>query len=127
MKALHNLAPFIWKHEPIQQYWSKVWYALSREVFELKDRTINVESDQLFTIRQVLENAGNWTSMSIKYLFTYDSIDRIVLYKLMLHFGIATKLGSVINVTMFYTIAQVRINNSQKDIFELNVGLNQGD
>lgn len=65
--------------------------------------------------------------VNFKQAYSYDSIDRNVLYKVMLDLGIPAKLVSTTRMTMSHRTALVRVNNCLTNAFETNVGLKQGD
>ncbi|XP_071653719.1 uncharacterized protein [Temnothorax longispinosus] len=88
-------------------------------------------TDQLFTVRHAQEKCWEYNvellQLFVDFKQAYDSIDRNMLYKILLDFGIPPKLVRLIRMTMLNTRCKVKINQELTDAFEVARGLKQGD
>ena len=88
-------------------------------------------TDQLFTVKLLLQKCWEYNidvyQIFVDFKQAYDSIDRSVLYNIMLNFGIPAKLVRLTRMTMTNTVSQVRVQNRLTDLFETRTGLKQGD
>jgi hypothetical protein len=87
--------------------------------------------DQIFYIRQILEKKweynGTVHQLFINFKKAYDSIEREVLYNILLEFGIPKKLVRIIKMCLNETYSKVRIGKLLPDKFPIQNGLKQGD
>jgi len=88
-------------------------------------------TDQLFTIRQIMEKAWEY-NITIHQLFVdfkqaYDSLYRNELFGIMMEFGIPEKLIRLAKATLTDTKCKILINNTQSDPFDIDSGARQGD
>lgn len=88
-------------------------------------------TDQLFTIRQIMEKAWEY-NITIHQLFVdfkqaYDSLYRNELFEIMMEFGIPKKLTNLTKATLTDTKCRILINNTQSDPFDIDTGARQGD
>ena len=60
-------------------------------------------------------------------VYTYDSVRRKVLYKILIEFGIASKLLRLVKMSLIETCSRVRVGKNVSDRFPLRNGLKQGD
>ena len=62
-----------------------------------KDRSC---TDQIFTLRIILEQSADWNSSIyislIDYEKTFDSVDREIIWKLLRHYGVPLKMVNII-------------------------------
>jgi endonuclease/exonuclease/phosphatase family metal-dependent hydrolase/ribosomal protein S28E/S33 len=94
-------------------------------------RTGRSTTDQIFSVKQVLEKCWEYNievhQIFVDFKQAYDSIDRTVLYTILLDLGIPAKLVRLIKLTMTGSISQVRVQNDLTASFETECGLKQGD
>jgi hypothetical protein len=87
--------------------------------------------DQIFCIRQMLEKKweynGTVHQLFIDFRKAYDSIQREVLYNILLEFGIPKKLVRLIKICLNETYSKIRIGKLLSDKFPIWNGLKQGD
>jgi sorting nexin-29 len=79
-------------------------------------------SDQLHTMRQILEKIGeyrvNTFNLFVDFKATYDSMNRIQLFKAMEEFQIARKLRSLVEITLRNASCKVKTPNRITDPFD---------
>jgi hypothetical protein len=87
--------------------------------------------DQIFYFRQVLEKKWEYIGMVhqlfIDFKKAYDSINREVLYNILVEFGIPKKLVRLIKMCLNETYSKVCIGKLLSDKFPLQNGLKQRD
>jgi hypothetical protein len=87
--------------------------------------------DQIFYIRQILEKKweynGTEHQLFIDFKKAYDSINRQVLYNILLEFGIPVKVVRLIKMCLNETYSKVRVGKLLSDKFPIHNGLKQGD
>jgi hypothetical protein len=87
--------------------------------------------DQIFYIRQILENKweynGTVNQLFIDFKKAYDSVNREVLYNILLEFGITKKLVRLIKMCLNETYSKVRVGKLLSDKFPIQNGLKQRD
>ena len=87
-------------------------------------------ADQIFTLRQILEQSNEWNSpLYINFIdFTkaFDSVNRLALEKILSHYGIPDKIISIIK--MLYTDLNARVicGSNLSEEFKLQTGVKQG-
>jgi sorting nexin-29 len=88
-------------------------------------------TDQIIYIWQILEKKWEYNGMVhqlfIDFKKAYDSIEREVLYNILLEFGIPKKLVRLIKMCLNETYSKVRIGKLLSDKFPIQNGLKQGD
>jgi hypothetical protein len=57
----------------------------------------------------------------------YDSVRRVVLYNILIEFGIPKKLVRLIKMRLTETCSRVRVGKNLSDVFPIKNGLRQGD
>jgi hypothetical protein len=86
--------------------------------------------DQIFYIRQILEKKweynGTVHQLFIDFKKAYDSINRKVLYNILLEFGTPKKLVRLIKMCLNETCSKVRVDKLLSDEFSIQNGLKQG-
>jgi hypothetical protein len=87
--------------------------------------------DQISYIWQILEKKWEYNEMVhqlfIDFKKAYDSIKRVVLYNILLEFGIPKKLIRLIKICLNETYSKVHIVKLLSDKFPIQNGLKQGD
>jgi sorting nexin-29 len=87
--------------------------------------------DQIFYNRQILEKKceynGTVHQLFIDFKKAYDSVNREVLYNILLEFGVPTKLVRLIKMCLIETYNKDRVGKLLSDKFPLQNGLKQGD
>jgi hypothetical protein len=63
----------------------------------------------------------------IDFKKAYDSVRKEVLYKILLEFGIPTKLVRLIKMSLTETYSRVRVGENVSDRFPIRNGLKKGD
>jgi hypothetical protein len=88
-------------------------------------------TDQIFYIRQILEKKweynGTVHQLFIDFKKAYDSINREVLYNILLEFGVPKKLVRLIKTCLNETYSKVRVGKLLSGKFPIQNGLKQGD
>ena len=72
-----------------------------------------------------LRKNGNTMKKSIKK--AYDSVRRVILYKILIEFGIPRKFVRLIKMSLTETYCRVRVGKNVSDRFPIRNGLKQGD
>jgi sorting nexin-29 len=92
---------------------------------------VSVITDQIFYIRQILEKKweynGKVHQLFIDFKKAYDSVQREVLYNILVEFGIPKELVRLIKMCLNETYSKVRIGKLLSDTFPIQNGLKQGD
>jgi hypothetical protein len=87
--------------------------------------------DQIFYVRQILQKEweynGRVHQLFIDFKKAYDSIQREVLYNILLECGIPKKLVRLIKMCLNETHSKVLIGKLLSDKFPIQNGLKQGD
>jgi hypothetical protein len=85
-------------------------------------------TDQIFYIRQILEKKwkynGTVHQLFIDFKKAYDSVQREVLYSILLEFGMPKKL---VRLSLKETYSEVHVGKHLSDRFTIQNGLKQGD
>ena len=63
----------------------------------------------------------------IDFKKAYDSVRREVLYKILIEFGIPTKLARLMKMSLTGTYSRVRVGKNVSDRFPIRNGLKPGD
>jgi hypothetical protein len=88
-------------------------------------------TDQLFTLRLVLEKAYEFVidlhSLFNDFKQAYDTVDRKYIFEVLKEFGIPKKLVNLIKMTLIDSNCRVKIQGQLSTIFKVAVGLRQGD
>jgi hypothetical protein len=83
--------------------------------------------DQIFYIRQLLEKKleynGTVHQLFIDFKKAYGSINREVLYNILLEFGVPKKLVRLIKMCLNETYCKVRVGKLLSDTFPIQNGL----
>jgi hypothetical protein len=87
--------------------------------------------DQVFYTWQILEKKWEYNG-TVHHLFidfkkAYDSVMRVVLYNILIEFGIPRKLVGLIKTCLNKTYSTVHIGKYQPDMFPVQNGLKQID
>ena len=87
-------------------------------------------SEHIFTMRQILEQSHEWnSSLYINFLDfkkAFDSVHRDSLWKILLHYGIPSKLVDVIKMLYNGFSAQVLCDGELTEAFQVKTGVKQG-
>jgi hypothetical protein len=88
-------------------------------------------TDQIFCIRQILENKWEYSEtvhqLLIDFKKAYDSVRREVLCNILIEFGVSKKLVRLIKMCLNETGSKVHIGKHLFDSFPIQNGLKQGD
>jgi hypothetical protein len=87
-------------------------------------------TDQIFTLKMTMEKRREFNKplfmCFIDITKAYDSVNRELLWKVCLSYGITTKLVNLLKMLYKDSIAKVKINGEMSDSFEMNTGVMQG-
>ena len=87
--------------------------------------------DHIYSIRQILEKKWEYNEevhqLFVDFKKAYDSVRRLVLYKILGEFGIPRKLVSLVKMSLIETYSRVCVGKNVSDMFPIKNGLNQGD
>jgi len=87
--------------------------------------------DHIFCIRQILEKKWQYNEEVHQLLMyfkkAYGSVRREVLYKILIEFGVARKLVSLIKMSLTETYSRVRVGKNMSDRFPIRNGFKQVD
>ena len=85
--------------------------------------------DHIFCIRQILEKKWECNEevhqLFIDFKKAYDSVEREVLYKILIEFGIPKKLVRLIKMSLTETYSRVRVGKNVPDRYPIRNGLNK--
>ena len=86
--------------------------------------------DQIFTLKMTMEKRREFNKplfmCFIDITKAYDSINRELLWKVCLNYGVTPKLVNLLKLLYKNSIAKVKINGALSDSFEMNTGVMQG-
>ncbi|KAJ4446465.1 hypothetical protein ANN_13161 [Periplaneta americana] len=87
----------------------------------------NLKSTSLQIMEKKWEYKGTVHQLFIDFKKAYDSVEREVLYDILIEFGIPKKLVRLIKMCLSETYSRVRIGQFLSDPFPIHCGLKQGD
>ena len=83
--------------------------------------------DHIFCIRQILEKKWEYNEpvhqLFIDFKQAYDSVEREVLYKILIEFGIPREFVRLIKMSLTETYSRVRVGENVSDRFLIRNGL----
>ena len=86
--------------------------------------------DQIFILKMTMERTREFNKplfmCFIDITKAYDSVDRELMWKVCLNYGISTKLVNLFKMLYENSIAKVKVNGDMSDSFEINTGVMQG-
>jgi hypothetical protein len=86
--------------------------------------------DQIFTLKMTMEKRREFNKplfmCFIDITKAYDSVNRELLWKICLNYGITPKLVNLFKMLYKNSIAKVKINGELSESFEMNTGVMQG-
>jgi len=84
-------------------------------------------NDHIFCIRQILEKKWEYNEavhhLCIDFTKAYDSIRRVILYNILIEFGIPMKFASLIKMCLTETYRRVRVGKNLSGMFPVRNGL----
>ena len=89
--------------------------------------TQQVTIDHIFCIRQILEKKWEYSEpvhqLFIEFKEAYDSVRRVVLYKILIQVGTPRKLARLMKMSLTETYSRVRVGKNVSDRFPIRNGL----
>jgi len=87
-------------------------------------------TDHIFCIREIFEKKREYNEavhqLFIDFKKAYDSIRRVVLYNILIEFGVPQKLARLIKMCLTETYIKVRVGKNLSDRFPIRNGLKKG-
>ena len=85
--------------------------------------------DQIWSLKRVLENhlSKDLVVVFVDFKKAYDSVDREVLFNILVEFGIDAKTTAIIKQTLTGTHSKVKFMGEISKKFEIKTGVRQGD
>ncbi|CAF4230155.1 unnamed protein product [Rotaria magnacalcarata] len=87
-------------------------------------------TDQIFTLKMTMEKRREFNKplfmCFIDIAKAYDSVNRELLWKVCLNYGISEKLVNLLKMLYKDSIAKVKVNGEASDTFEIKTGVMQG-
>ncbi|XP_048487060.1 uncharacterized protein LOC105395445 [Plutella xylostella] len=87
--------------------------------------------DQIFLLKQLMEKKWEYAqdihALFVDFTKAYDSVDREILFKILLVFKMPRKLVSMIKVATGISRMRVKVDGDLTDAFSVVTGLKQGD
>lgn len=85
--------------------------------------------EQIWSLKRVLENyiSKDLVVVFVDFKKAYDSVDRDVLFNILVEFGVDTKTTEIIKQTLTDTRSKVKFMGELSKEFEIKTGVRQGD